>query len=104
MTSCKMLHSTQYYGELECVRPDRVCPECKRLQRVRNGLHKNWTLKTGRHENKTFEQASSDEDYVNWLLGRLVKGQYTRAGMNKFRERLLPGGRPNSLEMPKETT
>ena len=95
----RMLHSTQYYGELECVRPDRVCPECKRLQRVRNRLG-NWTLKTGRHENKTFEQASSDEDYVNWLLGRLVKGQYHELD-EQIRNGYYREGAPIAFEMPK---
>ena len=95
----RMLHSTQYYGELECVRPDRVCPECKRLQRVRNRLG-NWTLKTGRHENKTFKQASSDEDYVNWLLGRLVKGQYHELD-EQIRNGYYREGAPIAFEMPK---
>ena len=95
----RMLNTNQSYGELECVRPDRVCPECKRLQRVRNRLG-NWTLKTGRHENKTFEQASSDEDYVNWLLGRLVKGQYHELD-EQIRNGYYREGAPIAFEMPK---
>ena len=95
----RMLHSTQYYGELECVRPDRVCPECKRLQRVRNRLG-NWTLRTGKHENKTFEEASLDGDYVNYLLGRLVEGQYQELD-EQIRNGYYREGAPIAFEMPK---
>jgi len=54
-----------------------MCPKCKRLQKRRDTQGKKWTLKKkGRHENKTFEEASSDNGYVNYLLGKLVEAQY----------------------------
>ena len=86
----RMLHSTQYYGEIECVRLDhRMCPKCKGLQKKRGQLG-NWNLTTGKHENKTFEEASSDYGYVNYLLGKLVKGQYQEL------EKQIPNLRANN--------
>ena len=96
----RMLHSTQYYGEIECVRLDhRMCPKCKGLQKKRGQLG-NWNLTTGKHENKTFEEASSDDDYVNWLLGRLVEGQYQELD-EQIRNGYYREGAPIAFEMPK---
>ena len=47
-------------------------------------------MTTGKHENKTFEEASSDYGYVNYLLGKLVKGQYQEL------EKQIPNLRANN--------
>ena len=72
----RMLHSTQYYGELECVRPDRVCGKCERSQRDRDTLG-NWTVRFGKkHKGTTFNETSLDIAYGNYFLGQLVHEEY----------------------------
>ena len=91
----RMLKSNQSYGELECVRPDRVCGKCERKGNKRKAFGQ-WTMLDGPHKGKTFEEASSDTKYVNKLLGLLVKGQY-----QELNEQIVDSYRI-AFELPKE--
>ena len=71
----RMLKSNQSHGELECVRPDRVCRNCESKGKRRKTFGQ-LKLFSGPHKGKTFAEASSNNRYVNYLLGQLVKGQY----------------------------
>ena len=69
-----MLKANQSY--IECVRGDRgMCPKCESKGERRKAFGQ-WKLFSGPHKDKTFEEVSSNNRYVNYLLGQLVKGQY----------------------------
>ena len=70
----RMLESNQ--SSIECVRGDRgMCPECESKGERRKAFGQ-LKLFSGRHKGKTFQEASSDIKYGNYLLGRLVQGQF----------------------------
>ena len=72
----RMLKLNQSSGELECVRPDRVCRKCERSQRDRDTLG-NWTVRFGKkHKGTTFNETSLDIAYGNYFLGQLVHEEY----------------------------
>ena len=69
-----MLKANQSY--IECVRGDRgMCPNCESKGERRKAFGQ-LKLFSGRHKGKTFEEASSDIKYGNYLLGQLVEGQF----------------------------
>ena len=71
-----MLKSNQSY--IECVRGDRgMCPKCESKGERRKAFGQ-LKLFSGKYKNKnkTFEEASSDIKYGNYLLGKLVQGQF----------------------------
>ena len=67
-----MLKANQSY--IECVRDRRMCPKCE--SRAKAWAFGQLKLFAGRHKGKTFEEASSDIKYGNYLLGQLVQGQF----------------------------
>ena len=94
----RMLKSNQSHGELECVRPDRVCRNCERVQKERDRRGK-WKLRGTRHNGKTFEEVSSEyPEWCQWVLGEVVKGQY-----QELNEQICDGypGTRIAFELPK---
>ena len=94
----RMLKSNQSHGELECVRPDRVCGKCERVQKERD-RRGNWKLRGTKHNGKTFEEVSSEyPGWCQWALGEVVKGQY-----QELNEQICDGysGTRIAFELPK---
>jgi len=52
-----------------------MCPNCESKGERRKAFGQ-LKLFSGRHKGKTFEEASSDIKYGNYLLGQLVEGQF----------------------------
>jgi len=69
----RMLESNQ--SSIECVRDRGMCPECESKGKARKAFGQ-LKLFSGPHKDKTFEEVSSNNRYVNYLLGQLVEGQY----------------------------
>jgi len=71
----RMLESNQ--SSIECVRDRGMCPECESKGEKRKAFGQ-LKLLSGKYKNKnkTFEEASSDIKYGNYLLGKLVQGQF----------------------------
>jgi hypothetical protein len=59
-----------------------MCPECESKGERRKAFGQ-LKLFSGRHKDKTFEEVSSDIKYGNYLLGKLVQGQF-----RQMRERM----------------
>ena len=94
----RMLNTNQSYGELECVRPDREkCYKCKSVQKRRDALGRK-TMKVGTRNGTTFEELSSDDEYCNFWLRKVVEGQY-----QKLNEQIRNGYLDNTIafELPK---
>ena len=69
----RMLESNQ--SSIECVRDRGMCPECESKGKARKAFGQ-LKLFAGPHKDETFEEVSSNNRYVNYLLGQLVEGQF----------------------------
>ena len=94
----RMLKSNQSHGELECVRPDRVCHNCERSQKKRDRLGKR-KFRGTKHKGETFEEVSSDPGRCQWVLGEVVKGQYQE--LNEQIRNGSPWDNTIAFELPK---
>jgi hypothetical protein len=94
----RMLKSNQSHGELECVRPDRVCRDCERSQKKRDRLGKR-KFRGTKHKGETFEEVSSDPGRCQWVLGEVVKGQYQE--LNEQIRNGSPWDNTIAFELPK---
>lgn len=91
-----MLKANKSY--IECVRGDRgMCPKCESKGERRKAFGQ-WKLFSGPHKDKTFEEVSSNNRYVNYLLGQLVEGQY-----QELNEQIVDNywGHTIAFELPK---